>query len=168
MDFEMELEHEMTYDTASTIKAPDSAFVRNCGGTPPTDLNKLEAELNAELDTALESADALTIFDVRKRLAQLPLMRTAADIETTRNRLAEIESKLEAVKECDRLIRSVLALRKAELQAKIDELIPYREAYEKCVTELGFADNEIQMLRVARREAKSKLFGLTADLKNEK
>jgi len=167
MDFEMELEHEMTYDTASTVKAPDSAFVRNCGGTPPTDLNQLEADLNAELDTALESADAMTIFEVRKRLAKLPLMRTASDIETTRSRLAEIELKLEAVKERDKLIRSVLALRKAELQAKIDELIPYREAYEKCVTELGFADNELQLLRQERREKKARLFSLTADLKNE-
>ena len=165
MDFEMEFEHEATYHTASAVKTPDSVFVRNCGGTPPTDLNKLEAELNAEMDSALKSADAVTIFDIRKRLARLPLMRTAADIEATRNRLAEIELALEAVKEKDKLIRPVLALRKEELQAKIDELAPYREAYEKCITELGFADNELQLLRVERREKKARLFNLTADLK---
>jgi len=131
------------------------------------DLKKLEGDLKAELETALTSADisADSIIDIRERLSRLPLKITAAQIAELRTRLEEIESELLSCEESGKLIRSVQVARKVELQEQLKQLEPYWERYNVCGVKTSFVNNDIQLLRMERREKKALLFSLSEEIR---
>jgi hypothetical protein len=128
-----------------------------------SELEKLEQELNAGLETALTSDEisADSIISIRQRLSELPLKIAAARITELKTRLGQIEDELLTADENKRLIRSIQVERNKELQEKLAELDPYWTRYNKCVLETSYVDNEVELLRLERREKKAELFSLS-------
>jgi DNA repair exonuclease SbcCD ATPase subunit len=126
-------------------------------------LNQLEQDLKAELETALTSddIDADSIISIRQRLSGLPLKLQAARITELKTRLGQIEDELMTADENKRLIRAVMTQRNKELQEKLKALEPFYERYNECRLQTSYIDNEIELLRVTRRERKAELFSLS-------
>jgi chromosome segregation ATPase len=128
-----------------------------------SELENLEQDLKAELETALTSddIDADSIISIRQGLSDLPLKLTAARITELKTRLGQIEDELMTADENKRLIRAVMTQRNKELQEKLKALEPFYERYNECRLQTSYIDNEIELLRVSRREKKAELFSLS-------
>jgi hypothetical protein len=131
------------------------------------ELIKVEENLKAELETALASdeIDAGLIISIRERLAQLPLKISAARISELRTRLGQIEDELLTADENKNLIRQVQEQRKAELQEQLKNLEPYYERFNLCSVQTSFVNNDIEMLRIERKEKRSQLFSLSDEIR---
>jgi hypothetical protein len=130
-------------------------------------LMKVELDLKTELETALEATDidAEKIVDIRERLSQIPLKIVAAKIAETKKKLNEIHDSLLTADENKKLIHSVLVQRRIELEEKLKELEPFWERYNRCGVQTSFVNNEIELLRIARRENKALLFSLSDEIR---
>jgi chromosome segregation ATPase len=128
-----------------------------------SELENLEQDLTAQLETALTSddIDADSIISIRQRLSDLPLKLTAARITELKTRLGQIEDELMTADENKRLIRAVMTQRNKELQEKLKALEPFYERYNECRLQTSYIDNEIELLRVSRKEKKAELFSLS-------
>ncbi len=128
-----------------------------------SELENLEQDLKAELETALTSddIDADSIISIRQGLSDLPLKLTAARITELKTRLGQIEDELMTADENKRLIRAVMTQRNKELQEKLKALEPFYERYNECRLQTSYIDNEIELLRVSRKEKKAELFSLS-------
>jgi DNA repair exonuclease SbcCD ATPase subunit len=126
-------------------------------------LENLEQDLTAQLETALTSddIDADLIISIRQGLSGLPLKLQAARIGELKTRLGQIEDELMTADENKRLIRAVMTQRNKELQEKLKALEPFYERYNECRLQTSYIDNEIELLRVSRKEKKAELFSLS-------
>ncbi len=132
------------------------------------ELEQIQDELTAQLETALSSENDIDpdlIIKIRERLAQMPVKITAARISECKTKLNEIHDELLTADENKRLIQSVQVERKNELNLKLKELEPFWENFNRCGVELSFVDNEIELLRMSRREKKALLFSLSDEIR---
>lgn len=164
----MDYEHKMNYDAALPEKTPDEAVVRNCGHTLLTadELRHRQTEAKEELNAAIADVDTEKIISLRNELDALPIRVTAAKITETKKRLEEIETELSTNEENLRLIRAVQLQRKNQLLQKLEEIQPYRDRYNECDVQTSYVNNDIELLRMERREKKSLLFSLSESIKN--
>jgi hypothetical protein len=133
------------------------------------ELEQLQDELTAQLETALSSENDIDpdlIIKIRERLSQFPVKIIAAKIAAAKKRLQEIHDELLTADENKKLISSVQLQRKIELNEKLKELEPFYEKYNRCGVELSFVNNEIELLRIARRENRALLFSLSDEIRN--
>jgi hypothetical protein len=132
------------------------------------ELEQLQHELETALDTALsaiDEVDADSIIKIRERLTQIPLKITAAKIAETKARLNEIHDELLTAEDNKKLINSIQVQRKIELNEKLKECEEFWERYNVCGVQTSFVNNNIQLLRIARRENQALLFSLSDEIR---
>jgi hypothetical protein len=132
-----------------------------------TELSERLDECKTLLNTAIENADLDLMKKLRLEIRELPEQIVLKEIAELKNRIESINAQLEQNEDTKKLLREVIAQRKGELQAKLDECKPYYENLDKAAWQMSFANNEYSVLLVSRREAKARLFSLTDSLKEE-
>jgi len=123
------------------------------------------ADCKAELQVAIDNGDLDAMTKLKVEMRELPEQITVAEIAELKARIDQLNAELEQNEDTKKLLREVVAKRKAELQAKLDECKPFYDALNQVAWQQSFAQNEYEMILVSRREAKARLFSLSDALK---
>lgn len=169
MDFEMDLEHETTPNTASADTSDLRAVSAPAIATSAT-ADELRNRLNLAKEAlliAIEEANLEAMTEQRALLKSLPEQIILAEMKELKLRLNQIALERSENAENIKLINAVRHQKHAEYVEKVRELEPYQNAVEEWNLKLSFANNDGVLLQMENREKKARLFSLTTDLKNE-
>ena len=125
------------------------------------------ADAKAELDTAITNTDVERTAELRTLIKSIQADLPIVEMAELKERLTQVDLKLQETEDSKKLLRGLIAQSKERLEQKLAEIQPFYEELNQLGLEMSFADNDAELLRMERREKRSRLFNLSDELRAE-
>ena len=131
------------------------------------ELSRALADAKSELDTAITNTDVERTAELRNLLRSINQELPIVEMAELKERLTQVDLKLQETEDSKKLLREMIAQSKQRLEQKIAEIQPFYDELNQLGLQMSFADNDAELLRMERREKRSRLFNLSDELRAE-